>query len=354
MKPLLNFTELDTPALILDLDSVNHNLRTMAEFFATRAAKLRPHFKSHQVLPFAIRQVDAGATGITCARLDHAEVLVEQGILSVLIANEIVGEKMLRQFVELSRRAPVVVAVDDSRIVADLARIGGKRVSELNVVVDLNVGLGRCGVEPGEAALSLVKEVVGKGLRFRGLMGYAGGIRLQPGPQKQRAVQSFVDPLLATKALIQNAGIAVETLTCGGTGDYSISGSWPGITEIQAGSYLLMDTSYAPFVAEFRPALSVLTTVISKPASERLVVDAGLRAISSERGLPTLRALPRASVRALHAEHALIELSANTAGIRVGDKLELWVHYLDATLHLHRCLYGVKNGVVAEIFTIEQ
>jgi D-serine deaminase-like pyridoxal phosphate-dependent protein len=94
--------------------------------------------------------------------------------------------------------------------------------------------------------------------------------------------------------------------------------------------------------------------VISKPASERLVVDAGLRAISSERGLPTLRALPRASVRALHAEHALIELSANTAGIRVGDKLELWVHYLDATLHLHRCLYGVKNGVVAEIFTIEQ
>ena len=141
--------DLRTPALLLDLESMNSNLQMMASHFRSKAVKLRPHFKNHQVLALAARQVQAGAIGITCARLEHAEALVEQGIKSIFIANEIAGENMIRNFADLSRQAPVMIAVDNAKVVCDMARLAGDRANELNVVVDVDVGLKRCGVAPG-------------------------------------------------------------------------------------------------------------------------------------------------------------------------------------------------------------
>ena len=267
--PGVKVKDLPTPVLLLDMDSMERNLSRMAEFFRDKPAKLRPHFKSQQVVELAHRQIAAGASGMTCARLEQAEMLVDQGIKNILIANEIAGSVQIRHFVELSHREPVIVAVDSASVVAEMAAIAGSRAHELNVVVDLNVRVGRCGVQPGEAALSLAKTVLSKGLRFRGLMGYEGHIALPAGPEKQTVTYDALQRLIDTKALLEREGLPVEIVTCGGTSDYSEAAAFPGVTEVQAGSYLLMDTWYAPHAADFQPTLTVLATVISKSVGQQ-------------------------------------------------------------------------------------
>lgn len=344
---------LPTPALLVDLPAMERNLATIEAFFRSRQAKLRPHFKNHRVLALADRQLAGGAIGITCARLWQAEALVQHGIASVLVANEIAGDAMIRRFVELSHAAPVIVAVDNPRTVDDMARIAGDARGLLNVVVDVDVGLRRCGVPPGDAPLELARRVVSKGLKLRGVMGYEGHLQpLLPGPDKECAVRAAMKILVDARICLESTGIPVEIVTCGGTGDFAIAGSYPGVTEIQAGSYLLMGTCYASAAPQFEVALTVLSTVISKTPGDRLVVDAGAKAISGERGLPSVKGQPRMRVRALHAEHAPIEIHGDVEA-EVGDQLELFVHYQDGTMNLHNRMFGVRNGKVEELFKIE-
>ena len=351
----LRKTDIETPALLVDLDVMDRNLETMARFFCNRPAKLRPHFKNHRVLDLAARQMEHGAIGITCARLWQAERLAGFGIRDILIANEIAGEAPIERFVELSREVPVLVAVDNARVVADMARLARNRNTEVNVLVDVDLGLKRCGMPAGEPAAALARMVVESGLKFRGLMGYEGHLQpLVPGAEKETAVSEAMQALAYTRKLIESTGIPVGIVSCGGTGDYSIAGAFAGVTENQAGSYLLMDTWYAPFAPDFKVALSVLVTVISKTAGERMVVDAGCKAISGERGLPSVKGLAGLKLKALHAEHAPIAIEDPSADIDVGDKIEIAVHYHDGTINLHKRMYGVRNGEVERIFTIEQ
>ena len=351
----LKLADIDTPALLVDLDTMEQNLQTMARFFCNRPAKLRPHFKNHRVLELAARQMEHGAIGITCARLWQAERLANFGIRDILIANEIAGEAPVRRFVELSREVPVLVAVDNPKVVADMARLARDRKAEVNLLVDVDLGLKRCGLPPGEPAAALAKTVVESGLRFRGLMGYEGHLQpLLPGPEKERVVTEAMQGLARTKKLVESAGIPVGIVSCGGTGDYSIAGAYAGVTENQAGSYLLMDTWYAPFAPDFKVALSVLVTVISKTAGERLVVDGGCKAISGERGLPSVKGIAGLKLKALHAEHAPIEIQDPAVSVEVGDKIEIAVHYHDGTINLHRQMYGIRNGEVERVFQIEQ
>ena len=346
---------IDTPALLVDLDAMDQNLRTMADFFSNRPTKLRPHFKNHRVLEFAAMQMAHGAIGITCARLWQAERLANFGIREILIANEIAGESSLARFVELSREVPVLIGVDNASVVKDLARLSRNVKAEINVLVDIDLGLKRCGVAPGQPATALAKTVVESGLKFKGFMGYEGHLQpLPPGPEKQRAVTEAARALVKTRSLAEAAGIPVDILSCGGTGDYSIAGTFPGITEIQAGSYLLMDSWYAPFAPDFQVALTVLATVISKAPGERLVIDAGCKAISGERGLPSPKNLSGLKLKALHAEHGIIEIQGSGSHVEVGNKIEIVVQYHDGTIHLHSRIYGIRNGKIERIFSIEQ
>ena len=330
------------------------NLRLMAAFFNGSGAKLRPHFKAHQVFYLAKRQMQYGAIGLTCARLDQAERLVSQGIHSVLIANEIAGEPKIRDFLDLGRRAPVLVAVDNAKVVADMARLAGKRRAQVNLLVDVDVRLSRCGVRPGEAALALTQLILEKGLRFRGLMGYEGQVALPPGPEKDRVVCESLTRLTETKSLIEQAGIPVGIVSCGGSSDFSIAAKCPHVTEIQAGSYLLMDSSYEPYAPEFRPTLTVLSTVISKTPGERIVADAGFRVMSGELGLPSIKGTPGLRTKALHIEHSILEITDSSCPIEVGEKVEIWVRFLDQTLGLHDHLFAVRNGKLEEILKIER
>ncbi|HTV55325.1 MAG TPA: alanine racemase [Terriglobia bacterium] len=354
MMPGIKVKDLRTPALLMDLDGMENNLSRMAAFFRDKEAKLRPHFKAHQVHSLALKQMRAGAIGITCARLEHAEALVHQGIENILLANEIAGMSMIKHFVDLSRYAPVIVAVDNPAVVSDMAKVAGKWARLLNVVVDLDVRLGRCGVRPGEEALSLARFVMEKGLRFRGLMGYEGHVRLPAGPEKREVVHATLKRLLDTKSIIEHQGIPVDIVSCGGTSDYSVAGTYPGVTEIQAGSYLLMDTWYVPVAPDFGPTLSVLATVISKPESGRIVADVGLKAMSGENGFPSVKGIPGLQVKAMHIEHTIMEIAEQTINVGVGDKIEFWVHFLDPTLILHGRVFGVRNGEVEEILQVER
>ena len=175
--------DLTTPALIVDLDLMEANLERMAAFFRAVPAKLRPHFKNHKCPDLAWRQLDSGAIGITCATLREAECLVHHGVRSVLLANEIVDGGKIHQFVDLAKRADVIVCIDNERIAADLAREARNRQAQVSVLVDVDTGLHRCGVPPGTPAIHLARKAAELGLRFRGLMGYeAHLLRRPPGP----------------------------------------------------------------------------------------------------------------------------------------------------------------------------
>jgi len=351
----LNVRQIKTPALLVDLDAMESNLQRMAAFFVDKRAKLRPHFKNHKVPLLAWRQLRAGAIGITCATLREAEILVQHGVDNILIANEIVGEANAERLAQLSKYASVIVAVDNCRSISDLVRAQRNCKAEIEVLVDIDIGLGRCGVPPGDAALQLAKCAVAEGLKFRGLMGYDGHFQaMPPSPSRDELVCRGSQSLVDSAALIENAGIPVSIVSTGGTGTYAVSGGYAGITEIQAGSYLLMDTIYIDRGTSFRRSLTILTTVISVRGSGHAVVDCGLKAISSERGLPTVKDMPGVRVTALHAEHGLLEIQTDSAtALEIGQRIELWVHYSDATVNLHSSLHGVRNGQVEEVFRIE-
>jgi D-serine deaminase-like pyridoxal phosphate-dependent protein len=342
---------IETPALLVDLPAMERNLARMASYFENGPTRLRPHFKNHKCPELARRQLAAGAIGITCATLSEADALVRNGIGPVLIANEIAGDPKIRHFVELSRIADVTVAVDSVTAIESLAAASREAHVTLNVVIDIDVGQHRCGVCSGEPAAALACCAIRAGLRMRGLMGYEG--RLQPGSERRLPAQAGIEKLAASKKLIESQGIPVEIATAGGTSTYSVYGEYPEVTDIQCGSYLLMDTDYLSWCTDFEPALSVLGTVISRTGNERVIADVGLKAISSERGLPRLKDLDGASLRKLNAEHAIIDIRNPSLALAPGDQIEIWAHYSDATVNLHDRLYGIRNGAVAETFRIE-
>jgi D-serine deaminase-like pyridoxal phosphate-dependent protein len=351
----MNIQQITTPALVVDLDAMESNLHRMATFFAGKKAKARPHFKNHKVPLLAWKQLRAGAIGITCATVREAEILVQHGIDNILMANEIAGETKAKRLAELSRHASVIIAVDNCSSIKDLARAQRDCKTQIEVVVDIDIGLGRCGVLPGEEALRLAQCAVGEGLKFRGVMGYDGHLQaIRPSPERDERIRAGSKSLVDSASLMEQAGLPVSIVSTGGSGTYSVSGEYPGITEIQPGSYLLMDTQYIERGSSFKRALTMLATVISKRGAQHAVVDCGLKVLSAERGLSAVKDVRGAKLTAQHAEHGLIEIeSGSGTTLEVGQRIELWVQYSDATVNLHSSLYGVRDGQVEEVFRIE-
>ena len=351
----MDLARIATPALLVDLDAMEFNLQKMSNFFANKPCKLRPHFKNHKAPLLAWRQLRAGAIGMTCATLREAEILVHHGVDNILIANEIAGACKAEHLAELSRCASVVVAVDSCSNMKDLARAQRNCKSQIEVVVDIDIGLGRCGVRPGEPAVQLAKCAVGEGLKFRGLMGYDGHLQVLPAsPERDQLIREGSELLVRSAALIEGEGIPVSIVSTGGTGTYAVSGEYAGITDIQAGSYLLMDTLYLERGSCFRRSLTILATVISTNHDGHAVIDCGVKGVSGERGLSTVKDLQGVSLAALHAEHGLLEVTGDSnITLKIGDRVQLWVRYSDATVNLHSCLYGVRHGEIETVFQIE-
>ena len=210
-------------------------------------------------------------------------------------------------------RASVIVAINNCSSARDLSRAQRNRRTQIETLVDIDIGLGRCGVRPGDEALRLAKFAVAEGLKFRGLMGYDGHLQaVRQSPDRDDLVRTGSKCLVDSAALIESAGIPVPVISTGGTGTYAVSGKYPGVTEIQPGSYLLMDTLYLDRGAPFQRSLTVLTTVISTRGAEHAVIDCGVKAMSGERGLSTVKDLPGVRLKALHAEHGLLEIQTDS------------------------------------------
>ncbi len=351
-----NIEELRTPALLADLDVIEGNIAAMSTLLEGRIVKLRPHFKNHRVLALAHKQMEAGAIGLTVARLHHAELLLRAGIPSVLVSNEVVTPPDIQFVSELTNRfsdQELLVIADNGAALRAMAAASASTQHPISVLIDVDLGLGRTGVDPQNAA-ELAGVAIADGLRFRGLFGYEGHVqRLAPGDEKRKVCREVLDKIVGVATRLRAQNIAVDIVSTSGTGSAIYAAETPEITEIQAGSYLLMETGYEPAAPEFATALTVLATVISKTDGKVIVVDAGLKALSAERGMPSIRGDGRLLLRALHAEHGIIDLSQPDVPIEVGDRLQMNVHYGDATVNLHRRMFGIRKGIVTDLLEIE-
>jgi D-serine deaminase-like pyridoxal phosphate-dependent protein len=350
----VNLREIDTPALLLDLDAMERNLAKMARFFSASTTRLRPHYKNHKCPVLARRQLDAGAIGMTCATLSEAETLLSNGISNILLSTELAGERKIWRFMDLTRQSNVIAVIDNVETAAAIGAASRDKECRVGVLVNLNVGQNRTGVKPGGPALELARRVLAEGLWLRGLMGYEGHVaHMVEGPQKESAYDLAMSHLMNTRCLLEQNGIACEILSTGGTGTHHLTPRFPAITEFQAGSYLVMDTEYTSTCGDFERALTILGTIISKTDNERLVVDAGLKSISGEHGVPVVKGRDDVRLRKLNAEHGIIDILDGQVAPAVGDILEIWVHYSDATINLHDRMYGVRNGRVEEILKLQ-
>ncbi len=345
--------DISTPALVLDVAALDRNIARMAAFFAGRPCKLRPHFKAHKTPQIARRQLAAGScTGLTCATVGEAEI-VAAFCDDVLLANEVVTAEKCARVAALARRVRVTAAVDSLEGLEVLSRAARDAGLSVGVLVDLNVGQGRCGVEPGEAALTLARQAAqSKGITLRGVMGYEGHLQpIRDRSERESRTRQAMQGLVATARQMREARLPCEVVSAGGTGTYDISGQTDGITEIQAGSYALMDTDYAAVGVPFEPAFWLLGTVVSRPTRERCVADCGHKSTTKDHGNPLVRGIPGATVTSLNDEHATIALPSNSR-IAIGDRVELLPSHTDPTINLHDIFYVVENDRVIDIWPI--
>jgi D-serine deaminase-like pyridoxal phosphate-dependent protein len=342
--------EIETPALLLDMNAAGENIREMASFFEQKPCNLRPHFKTHKLPAIALQQMKAGAIGITCARLSEAEILLHSGIPSVLIANEIVGETKIRRLVDLSRYGELIVCIDDIENARRISEAATQAGVDVNVLIEVNVGSNRCGVEPGEPALKLLHAVSKLSrIRFRGVMGYEGGLFVSDPDEKHERCRRSNELLFGTAELLRSSGFPVEIVSAGGSNTHNLTGDFPGITEVQAGSYVTMDAHNAEFGLKFKQALFVLTSVISRPKSDRAVIDAGMKSISKDAGMP-IAGLTGITLFALNEEHGHIRFEDSSIHCAPGDKFRLIPSHGCTTIPLHEGYY-VMRGDQAESWT---
>ena len=352
--------DVDTPALLLDLDAFEANLDHLEASLAGTGLRVRPHAKSHKCPEIARRQMARGAVGVCCQKVGEAERMVAGGIGDVLVTNEIVGARKLERLARLAGQARVGVCVDAPSNVQDLSRAACAAGTTLDVLVELDVGLRRCGVADPAEALRLAKLISqSDGLRFGGLQAYHGGAQHLRTPEERRgAIDSAVAKVRATVALLAAEGLEVPVVTGAGTGTYPLEAASGAYQELQPGSYVFMDADYGRNLGEdgqpvhaFRQSLFLLATVMSRPFPGQIVVDAGLKAHSVDSGMPLVADLPGATFTRASDEHGVIELP-DASQVPLGRKVQLIPGHCDPTVNLHDWLVCHRAGRVEALWPI--
>ena len=343
--------DIDTPALILDLDVVEENIRTMAAFFAARPQKLRPHFKTPKTVEVARRQLDAGAIGITASKLGEVEVLARAGLGPVLLANQIAGAQKIDRFFAAARQISVIATIESEFNLRELEQGAARAGRGADVIIEVDTGMHRCGSESPQETVELARRIVRGGLNYRGIMGYEGHAVLVPDRDKRIATaREALAQLSRHVEALRAAKLAPEIVSAGGTGTYDIAGTWPDVTEVQAGSYVFMDGAYRIVRPDLgRPALTLLTTVISR-RRDGAIIDAGMKALTNEFGPPAVRD-SAAMVTRLSEEHG--HLAAGESDIQPGSKIEIIPSHGDTTINLHSEYHVVRGDEVIATWTIE-
>jgi D-serine deaminase-like pyridoxal phosphate-dependent protein len=342
--------ELTTPALVLDLEILRRNIATMAEWTKIHA-KIRPHTKVHKCAEIARQQIAAGAIGITTATVWEAAAMAQAGFNNILIANEVAGEEKLSLLASVARGRNLLVGVDDPDGAKALSLAVERAGSQIEVLLEIDIGLRRGGVRKDEIALRVAQTVSSlPGLILRGAMGYEGWAVMEPDREiRARKVEEAIGRLATAVEQLEQGGFPMEIVSAGGTNTHDMTGIHPRVTELQAGSYALMDAAYAPLSPKFLPALSIMATVISRHGTNA-VLDCGTKVVAIDLAPP----LPKDSsikVREVHEEHTLLDISGDHP-LHFGDRVELTVGYCGGTVNLHDVYHVVEQNRVVDIWPI--
>jgi 3-hydroxy-D-aspartate aldolase len=350
-------TEIDTPALVVDVDAYEHNLDLMARTLAGSPVRLRGHAKTHKCPVVALHQIARGAVGSCCQKVSEAEAMVAGGVRNVLVSNEIVDRRKIERLVTLARQAEIAVCVDDPRNVDDLAAAAEAAGVRLAVLVEIDVGNLRCGVAPGEPAVALAKHVASKrGLRFAGLQAYYGRAQhINDVEQRRAAIETCIADVRHTVDLLKRQGLACEMVSGAGTGSYRWEAASGVYNEVQAGSYCFMDVEYGlveGFPREFRQSLFVLATVMSHPTPDRAVVDAGLKALSVDKGMPRVHQLADVEFQRASDEHGVLRIGGGARPLGLRDRVWLIPGHCDPTINLYDWYVAIRGGRVEALWPI--
>lgn len=353
--------DVDTPALMIDLDAFEANVAKLAKTVADCGVRLRAHSKTHKCPEIALRQIAAGAVGICCQKVGEAEAMVAGGVPNVLITNQIWGEKKLKRLAALAHGARIGVLVDDAQNVSDLGQAARDAGVTLDVYVEIDVGAGRCGIDPGLPAVTLARAVIEEeGLRFAGLQAYHGSAQhIRTANERGAAIGAACDKVRATLTAMEDAGIGVPLVTGAGTGSFHFEAASGLYQEMQCGSYIFMDADYAqnmdqrgdPFT-EFRHSLYVLVTVMSATKPGRAVVDAGHKALGNDQGMPWVADIPGARYQGPSDDHGTLVLDDAARGVMLGEKIRLIPGHCDPTVNLYDWFVVVQGGRVVDLWEI--
>ena len=353
--------EVDTPALIVDLDAFERNLDKMARFAATAGVRLRPHAKTHRCSEIARRQIARGAVGQCVQKVGEAEALAAGGVADILVSNQVVGEAKLRRLATLAERGAVALCFDAAAPVEAASRAAAERGVRLGGLVEIEVGMERCGVPPGRAARDLALRIAdAPGLRFEGLQAYHGSAQhLGSFAERRAAIERAVAAVRDTLEALDAAGLPCPTVGGAGTGTFRLEAASGVYTELQPGSYAFMDAEYAGIAdengapnREFEHSLFVLAAVMSA-ADGRAVLDAGLKSYSAEKGLPWVRGRPGLEVASASDEHGKLLLGAGDPAFRLGDQVQLIPGHCDPTVNLHDWYVGIRHGAVEAVWPVD-
>lgn len=354
-EPGMREEEVDTPALLLDLDAFEHNLNTMAALLAPTRAKLRAHAKTHKSPVIAHRQMARGAVGQCVQKVSEAEALAWGGVPDILVSNEVVGARKLARLVALAGLARVAVCVDDEAQIAAFEQAAEAARRRLTVLVEIDVGAARCGVAAGPPAVALAERIAASPqLIFGGLQAYQGSAQHRRTPEERAAlIATAIDATRRTVEQCRQRGLECGIVGGAGTGTFPLEAASGVFTEIQAGSYVFMDADYArnQDPPPFRQSLFVLATVMSRAVPGVVVVDAGHKAVPTDSGPPGIAGRPGLRYAGASDEHGKI-LVEDGAAPALGEKLRLIPGHCDPTVDRYDWYVGVRKGRVECLWPI--
>ncbi len=353
--PGMREDEIDTPALVIDLEAFEANLDFMAAHLAGTGARLRAHAKTHKSPIIAKLQIARGAVGQCVQKVTEAEVLAWGGVSDILVSNEVVGAAKLARLAALARIARVAVCADDAAQVGAIASAARDAGVRLSVLVEIDVGMSRCGVQPGSDAVALAQVIAASPhLSFGGLQAYHGRAQhLRRTEERQAAISAAIDSSRRTVDMLRQQGLDCPIVGGAGTGTFQLEAASGVYNEIQAGSYCFMDADYGRNLDEagqpvktFQNALFVLATVMSAVRPGLAVVDAGHKAVAIDSGMPLVWQRPEIRFTGASDEHGKLEFASETASPKIGEKLRLVPGHCDPTVDRFDWYVGVRGGRV--------
>jgi 3-hydroxy-D-aspartate aldolase len=355
--PGMALREIQTPALLIDLDALDRNLDRMRQFARAHGVRLRAHAKTHKSADIARLQIErGGACGICCQKVSEAEAMVRAGIKDILLSNEVRDPAKLERLARLALHARIILCVDDPEAVPDISAAASKAGTTLEVLVEIDCGAGRCGIAPGEPARDLALAVVtASSLRFAGIQAYHGRAQhLATEAERRMAFTGAEMSTCRTVDLISAEGLTCDIVGGAGTGTFPMeaaSGVW---NELQCGSYIFMDAHYRRVLgphanAGFEHALFILASVMSR-APGRAVADAGLKAFAVDSGLPIVHDIEGVTCTGLSDEHC--QLADSSGSLRINQRLRLIPGHCDPTCNLYDWYVGIRAERVEVLWPI--